>query len=70
MPDRDRRIMDAENAAKDRYDLCQRILVALNSDNVDEAKSILKADMKIYEDEYLYADEEKEPSIIVESENR
>ena len=68
MPDRDRRIMDAENAAKDRYDLCQRILIALNSDNVDEAKSIVKADMKIYEDEYLYADEKEEPSIIVGTE--
>lgn len=68
MPDRDRIIMDAENAAKDRYDLCQRILVALNSDNVDEAKSIIKEDMKIYEDEYLYADEKEEPSIIVGTE--
>lgn len=62
MPDRDRRIMDAENAAKDRYDLCQRILVALNSDNDDEARAIVKADMKNYEDEYLYADEKEEPS--------
>lgn len=68
MPDRDRRVTDAENAAKDRYDLCQRILVALNSDNVDEAKSIIKEDMKIYEDEYFYADEKEEPSIIVGTE--
>lgn len=68
MSDEQRRLIDAKNAADDRYDLCQRILIALNSDNVDEAKSIVKADMKIYEDEYLYADEKEEPSIIVGTE--
>lgn len=62
MSDEQRRMIDAKNAADDRYDFCQRILIALNSDDVDEARAIVKADMKIYEDEYLYADEKEEPS--------
>lgn len=54
MSDEQRRILDTENAAKDRYDLCMKVLVALNADNMEEAKAILKEDMKIYEDEYMY----------------
>lgn len=54
MSDETRRMLDAENAAKDRYKLCQKILVAINAQNIEEAKTIIKEDMKIYEDEYLY----------------
>lgn len=51
MSDETRRMLDTENAAKDRYDLCKRILVALNEENIEKAKTIIKEDMKIYEDE-------------------
>ena len=58
MSDESRRMLDAENAAKDRYELCRKILVALNADNIEEAKAILKEDMQIYEDEYMYVPDE------------
>lgn len=64
MSDEQRRMIDAENAAEDRYNLCKKILIALNADNIDEAKSIIKEDMKIYEDEYLYIPNDSEGNVI------
>lgn len=64
MSDEQRRMIDAENVAEDRYNLCKKILIALNADNIDEAKSIIKEDMKIYEDEYLYIPNDSEGNVI------
>lgn len=64
MSDEQRRILDTENAAKDRYDLCKRILAEINTDNIDEAKAIIKKDMKIYEDEYLYVSNDSQKNVI------
>ncbi len=64
MSDEQRRILDTENAAKDRYDLCKRILAEINTNNIDEAKAIIKKDMKIYEDEYLYVRNDSESNVI------
>lgn len=68
MSDENRRMLDAENAAKDRYELCRKILVALNADNIEEAKAILKEDMQIYEDEYMYVPEDGDK--VIELPNR
>lgn len=64
MSDEQRRMIDAKNAADDRYELCKKILIALNADNIEEAKSIIKEDMKIYEDEYLYIPNDSEDNVI------
>lgn len=64
MSDEQRRILDTENVAKDRYDLCKKILAEINTDNIDEAKAIIKKDMKIYEDEYLYVPNDGEKNVI------
>jgi len=64
MSDEQRRILDTKNAAKDRYDLCKRILAEINTDNIDEAKAIIKKDMKIYEDEYLYVSNDSQKNVI------
>lgn len=64
MSDEQRRMLDTENAAKDRYDLCKRILAEINTDNIDEAKAIIKKDMKIYEDEYLYVSNDSQKNVI------
>lgn len=64
MSDEQRRILDTENAAKDRYDFCKRILAEINTDNIDEAKAIIKKDMKIYEDEYLYVSNDSQKNVI------
>ncbi len=64
MSDETRRMLDAENAAKDRYELCKRILVALNSDSIEEARTIIKEDMKVYEDEYLYVPNDSDGNVI------
>lgn len=68
MSDESRRMLDAENAAKDRYELCRKILVALNADNIEEAKAILKEDMQIYEDEYMYVPDDGDK--VIELPNR
>lgn len=64
MSDEQRRMIDAKNAADDRYELCKKILIALNADNIEESKSIIKEDMKIYEDEYLYIPNDSEDNVI------
>lgn len=64
MSDEQRRMLDAENAAEDRYDLCKRILVALNANDIQKAKAIITEDMKIYEDEYLYIPNDSESNVI------
>lgn len=64
MSDEKRRMLDAENAAEDRYELCKRILVALNSGSIEEARTIIKEDMKIYEDEYLYVPNDSDGNVI------
>ena len=58
------RMLDTENAAKDRYDLCREILVALMENNINKAKTIIEEDMKIYEDEYLYVPNDSESNVI------
>ena len=70
MPDENRRMLDTENAAKDRYDLCKKILVALNEENIEKAKTIIKEDMKIYEDEYLYILNDSDGDNVIELPNR
>lgn len=58
------RMLDTENAAKDRYDLCKEILVALMENNIDKAKTIIEEDMKIYEDEYLCVPDDSKDNVI------
>ena len=70
MSDETRRMLDTENAAKDRYDLCKKILVALNEENIEKAKSIIKEDMRIYEDEYLYILNDSDGDNVIELPNR
>ncbi len=70
MSDENRRMLDTENAAKDRYDLCKKILVALNEENIEKAKTIIKEDMKIYEDEYLYILNDSDGDNVIELPNR
>lgn len=70
MSDETRRMLDTENAAKDRYDLCKKILVALNEENIEKVKSIIKEDMRIYEDEYLYIPNDSDGDIVIELPNR
>ena len=70
MSDESRRMLDTENAAKDRYDLCKKILVALNEKNIEKAKTIIKEDMKIYEDEYLYILNDSDGDNVIELPNR
>ncbi len=70
MSDEKRRMLDTENAAKDRYDLCKKILVALNEENIEKAKTIIKEDMKIYEDEYLYIPNDSDGDNEIELPNR
>ena len=64
MPDLKIRMLDGENAAKDRYDLYKRILAEINTNNIDEAKAIIKKDMKIYENEYLDTSNNSEENVI------
>ena len=64
MSESDIRMLDAENAAEDRYELCKDILKALNANDIEKAKTIILKDMKIYEDEYLYVPNDSEGKII------
>jgi len=50
-------MQDIENAAKDRYELDKKILAELNAGNIEEAKTIIKADMKIIEDDLSIEDD-------------
>lgn len=58
--EREIRMLDSENAAKDRYDFALRILRALNAEDYDDAKKIVKDDMRVYEEEYLYVLDDEE----------
>jgi len=50
-------MQDIENAAKDRYELDKKILAELNAGNIEEAKAIIKEDMKIIEDDLSIEDD-------------
>ena len=58
------RMLDTENAAKDRYEYDKRLLAELNAGNIEWVKTIIKGDMKIYEDDYLYVENDEEGKII------
>lgn len=61
------KMMDIKNQAMDRYQYDKDILAELNCENIEEAKRIIKADMKIIEDEYeeeftVFSDEKESSS--------
>ena len=51
MTEQEIRMLDTENAAKDRYEYDKRLLSELNAGNIDWVKTIIREDMKIYEDD-------------------